>query len=156
MAIAILLFYTLVLPSDRTSFSLKVPEHLYGLIVRLPSPSALTVTDLPWAGSSLCLFLLLSHPLVCRPSYEIFPQTHQALAALSACAGWRHLPSHSLFPRRSGHLDNHPTWLPVAYRPLHDRKQRLAETVLPSTKADAVDLEAVGFAEIFEQSEGQT
>ena len=99
MAVALLLFHALVLVSDRTSFSLKVPEHLYGLIVRHPSPLAFNITDFPQAGSSLCLLLLLSHPLVRRPSYEIFLRTHQALAALSAYAGWRHLPSGSLFPR---------------------------------------------------------
>ncbi|KAL9128722.1 MAG: hypothetical protein Q9217_002655 [Psora testacea] len=40
---------------------------------------------------------------------------------------------------------------PVAYRSLNDRKERLAEVVLPSPSADAVDLEQVGFAEIFEE-----
>ena len=44
MAVALLLFHALVLVSDRTSFSLKVPEHLYGLIVRHPSPLAFTLT----------------------------------------------------------------------------------------------------------------
>jgi hypothetical protein len=51
------------------------------------------------AGSSLCLLVILSHPLLRRPSYEVFLRTHQALAVLSAYSIWRHLPSDSLFPR---------------------------------------------------------
>lgn len=47
----------------------------------------------------MCLLVLLSHPLLRRPSYEIFLRTHQALAVLSAYSMWRHLPSNSLFPR---------------------------------------------------------
>ena len=43
--------------------------------------------------------MLLSHPVLRKPSYEIFLRTHQALAVLSACSIWRHLPSDSLFPR---------------------------------------------------------
>ena len=39
---------------------------------------------------------------------------------------------------------------PIAYHSLNDRKERVAEVVLPSQNADAVDLEHVGFAEIFE------
>lgn len=44
---------------------------------------------------------------------------------------------------------------PVAYRPLNGRKERLAEAVLPKPEVDAVDLEAVGFAEIFQETEGK-
>ncbi|KAL9102028.1 MAG: hypothetical protein Q9163_002783 [Psora crenata] len=40
---------------------------------------------------------------------------------------------------------------PIAYRSLNDRKERLAEAVLPSPGADAVDLEHLGFADIFEE-----
>ena len=47
----------------------------------------------------MCLLVLLSHPLLRRPSYEIFLRTHQALAMLSAYSIWRHLPSDSLSPR---------------------------------------------------------
>jgi len=47
----------------------------------------------------LCLLILLSHPLLRRPSYEVFLRMHQALAVLSAYSIWRHLPSNSLFPR---------------------------------------------------------
>lgn len=46
----------------------------------------------------MCLLVLLSHPLLRRPSYEVFLRTHQALAVLSAYSTWRHLPSDSLFP----------------------------------------------------------
>ena len=68
------------------------------------SSSLLTLlgTDRVQAGSSLCLLVLLSHPLLRKPSwcsYEIFLRTHQALAVLSAYSIWRHLPSDSLFPR---------------------------------------------------------
>lgn len=47
----------------------------------------------------MCLLVLLSHPILRRPSYEIFLRTHQVLAVLSAYSKWRHLPSDSLFPR---------------------------------------------------------
>ena len=40
---------------------------------------------------------------------------------------------------------------PIAFRPLDDRKEKLAEGVLPSPSADAVDLEQIGFAEMFEE-----
>ncbi len=50
-------------------------------------------------GSSLCLLLLLSLPFLRRLSYEIFIRTHQALAALSAFAIWRHLALKPLLPR---------------------------------------------------------
>ena len=59
----------------------------------------LSRTDRVQAGSSLCMLVLLSHPLLRRPSYEIFLRTHQALAVLSAYSIWRHVPSESLFPR---------------------------------------------------------
>lgn len=36
---------------------------------------------------------------------------------------------------------------PIAYRPLDDGKEKLAEAALPSPEADAEDLELQGFAE---------
>ncbi|MCJ1473145.1 hypothetical protein MMC13_001796 [Lambiella insularis] len=83
MSFALLLFHVLVVVDKGTAFSLRIPEHLYGVI----------------AGSSLCILVLLSLPLLRRPSYEIFLRTHQALAVLSAYSIWRHVPSESLFPR---------------------------------------------------------
>lgn len=50
-------------------------------------------------GISLCLLVVLFHPLCHRISYEIFLRTHQALAALFFYSTWRHLPSDRLFPR---------------------------------------------------------
>ena len=48
---------------------------------------------------SLCLLVVIFHPLCYRISYEIFLRTHQALAALFFYSTWRHLPSDRLFPR---------------------------------------------------------
>lgn len=59
-------------------------------------PSSLTVAQ---GGSSLCLLILLSCPLLRKPSYEIFLRTHQALAAAPfAYLVWWHLPADKLFP----------------------------------------------------------
>ena len=40
---------------------------------------------------------------------------------------------------------------PIAYRSLNDRKEKFAESSLPSLNADAVDLEKVGFPDIFDE-----
>ena len=45
---------------------------------------------------------------------------------------------------------------PPAYRSLDDRKQRLKEGKTPSPKTDAMDLEQLGFAEMFEEGMKET
>ena len=42
---------------------------------------------------------------------------------------------------------------PQAYRSLNNQREQLAEARMPSSKADAVDLEQVGFAKMFESQE---
>ncbi|KAI9774177.1 MAG: hypothetical protein M1839_001879 [Geoglossum umbratile] len=83
MAVLLAVFHVLVAVALRPSFALHLPQNLFAVI----------------GVSSLCCVLLLSLPLFRRPAYELFLRTHHALAALSAYAIWRHLPSDKLFPR---------------------------------------------------------
>jgi predicted ferric reductase len=48
---------------------------------------------------SICLLILLSHPFLRRPSYEIFLRIHQSLALLFAYSVWRHLGLKSIWPK---------------------------------------------------------
>jgi hypothetical protein len=45
------------------------------------------------------LLLIFSHPLLRKPSYELFIRMHQSLAVFSAYAIWRHLALQPLAPR---------------------------------------------------------
>ena len=40
---------------------------------------------------------------------------------------------------------------PAPYRSLDDRTERLRESIRPGPKADAADLEQIGFAEMFQE-----
>jgi hypothetical protein len=104
MSFALILFNVLVVVFSRASFPLDLPQNLSGLIVRLSYSSCPSELTLRKAGSSLALLLLLSYPLFRKPSYELFLRLHQALAAVSVCTTWRHLPSDKLFPRFYVHL----------------------------------------------------
>ncbi|KFZ18315.1 hypothetical protein V501_01286 [Pseudogymnoascus sp. VKM F-4519 (FW-2642)] len=81
MSFFLMLLHILIVVASRVSFSLRVPENLYGLI----------------GGSALCLLMLLSIPFLRKPSYEIFLRTHQALASLVVYSIVRHLISQSNF-----------------------------------------------------------
>ncbi|KAF2195727.1 hypothetical protein K469DRAFT_758547 [Zopfia rhizophila CBS 207.26] len=75
MSFPLLIFHIIIVVASRTPFPLHVAENMWGLV----------------GGSSLCLLLLLSYPLLRKPSYEIFLRVHRVLAVLSAFSIWRHL-----------------------------------------------------------------
>lgn len=81
MSFSLMLLHILIVVASRVSFSLSVPENLYGLI----------------GGSALCLLILLSIPFFRKPSYEIFLRMHQAVASLVVYSIVRHLISQSNF-----------------------------------------------------------
>ncbi|KAH9206361.1 cell surface metalloreductase [Leptodontidium sp. 2 PMI_412] len=83
MSFALVLCHVLVVAARGAgTFSSSVPESLYGLI----------------GGSALCLLLLLSIPILRRPSYELFLRIHQSLALLVMYSTLRHLMLTSKFP----------------------------------------------------------
>ncbi len=75
------------------------PQHLFAVIISHDDRIIFLHRYYSQGASSLCLLVLLSVPLLRRPSYEIFLRMHQALAALFAYSIWRHLPADKLFPR---------------------------------------------------------
>ncbi|PVH70391.1 cell surface metalloreductase [Cadophora sp. DSE1049] len=82
MSFVLVLLHILVVIARGTSgFSLSVPENLYGVV----------------GGSALPLLILLSIPVLRKPSYELFLRIHQALAVLLTYATIRHLGSISHF-----------------------------------------------------------
>ncbi|KAF2844514.1 hypothetical protein T440DRAFT_436369 [Plenodomus tracheiphilus IPT5] len=85
MSLSLLAFHIATVLANRTPFSLRVAENMWGLV----------------GASSLCLLLLLCIPVLRRPSYEVFLRLHQALAALSIVSIWRHLLPRTFLTRLS-------------------------------------------------------
>ncbi|KAH6668517.1 cell surface metalloreductase [Halenospora varia] len=82
MSFALVLLHVLVVVAPGVgSFSLSVPANLYGLI----------------GGLALSFLILLSIPILRKPSYELFLRIHQALAVLVTYSTVRHLMSTSKF-----------------------------------------------------------
>ena len=78
------------------------------------------------------------------PRYVLVAADYEALLIFYRARGYQFKSEGKGEPRKN----------PVAYRSLNDREERLAEAVSPNPKSDAVDLEQVGFAEIFGETEG--